>query len=394
MRFEDFSHIANAGTIAPGQMANVQDYGADPTGTQDSTLSLQRACDENQHVFLPPGRYMVSQVTIKSNVTLQGAGSHSSVILAASPTGNVLTFAGCGWTLRDLMFDSLQDRADGAYVYSGGDFATIQNLAMTRQYTGIELDGTWTADIRNITAYNGTPEETAAGGAVIRLGRTCYTGPVHISGISARPESETRQPSSCIALGWVDVVSISDALIIWHRKELLIAPEGKQFAALIEVTNCCFDTAENGMFVQPRNGARVLRCGFANTWFGAHQSGDGIVVDGSDGVATGLQFTNCMFLHNRGNGISVTGSGADGLYFSNCFSSSNTGDGLLAAQGARNIVWTGGVLGQCHEGGPNLGYGCAAQPGCGVRIINAGLGGNQKGTMSDPGGTIICAGTY
>lgn len=374
-------------------MANAVSYGADPTGTADSTAALQKACNENRHVYLPTGTYRVTALNMQESVTLQGAGNHNTVILSSVPTGNVITFSADGWNLRDLAFDSIGDRTDGAYVFSDANYASIANITVSRQYIGIDLDGCWTADLQNIIAYDGTPEEIAAGGAVIRLGNTQYTGPVHIRGLSAKTSSAERQPTSCITMGWVDVVSLSDVLIIWHRKELLITPKKKQFAALIEVTNCCFDTAENGMYICPQSGARVLRCGFANTWFGAHQTGGGIVVDGSDGAVTGLQFTNCMFLHNHGNGVSVFGSGSDGLYFSNCFSSANTGSGLFTADGAANIIWSGGVLGACHEGGGNMEYGYTTQPSCSGRILHASLKGNHLGTADDRTGAFETFGT-
>ncbi|MDR1703462.1 MAG: glycoside hydrolase family 55 protein [Clostridiales bacterium] len=371
--------------------ANVLDYGADPRGKEDSTEAIQKACNENKHVYLPTGIYKISALSIFGSVTLQGAGNNVTTIKTTNLTDNVITFKSDGWNLKDLKFDASNDRTGGAYVYSSANYASIQNVSLTRHYIGFDLDGCWSVDIQNINSFDGTPHETAEGGAAIRLGHTSYTGPINIRGMMARPADGSRQPTSCITMGHVDVVHISDVLIIHHRKEVMITPKDMQFAALIEITNCCFDTAESGIFIQPTGGARVLRCGIANTWFGAH-SGDAMVIDASDGVVTGLQFTNAMFLANRGNGVTITGSGTDGIFFSNSFSGGNLGHGLYVAEGAKNIVWSGGVIGATHELNGNVKYGYTAEKGCSGSIINTILTGNTEGVSDDPSGAFKTSG--
>ena len=122
----------------------------------------------------------------------------------------------------------------------------------------------------------------------------------------AWPFALDKQPSTAITMKHVDVVSITDTLLIGHTKDVLIAPQKDQFAALIEVTNSCFDTATSGLCIEPKEGGRVLRNGFANTWFGAH-CGDGMVIDGTAGTVPGAQFTNCMFMGNGGDGVKIVG---------------------------------------------------------------------------------------
>ncbi len=383
--------------------ASVLDYGADPTGVLNSTAAIQRACDENSSIFFPAGTYLLDTVTVTGSTTLCGAGDGATVLKTTNLTDNVLTFRDHGWHIRDMKFDAAEDRIGGAYIYAAwkenreftasrrpgaANFASLSDLAFTRQYIGIELDGCWSVNIANITAFDGTSHETAAGGCIIRLGRTTYTGPIHIRGLTARTCGPERQPTAGIHMGHVDVVAISDALLIYHRSNLLITPGKNQFAALIEVCNSCLDTAYHGMTVAPTAGGRVLRCGFTNTWFGAHKE-DAVVIDGTDGTVTGLQFSNCMFLCNAENGISVAGSGVDGLYFSNSFISGNLGCGLLASRGARDIVWNGGVIGVSHElPNGNVGYGCKAESGSRVRFALARLTGNQAGAILESGGKV------
>ncbi len=367
--------------------ANVLDYGADPTGHEDSTVAVKEALRHSKHVYFPAGAYLIDRLTISGSVTLSGDGHNCSVIRTSNLTDHVITFRDSGWHVRDLKFDAVSNRTDGAYIFSGGDFASVENVSFNRQYVGVDLDGSWSVNLSNITAYDGTPHEIAPGGAIIRLGKHAYTGPIHIRGLTAKPSGASLQPSSGIWMGYVDVVSISDALIIWHRNDIEIAPSGRQFAALVEITNSCLDTAAHGIVVAPESGARVLRCGVANTWFGAHTS-DAAIMNGSDGTVTGLQFTNCMFLANGGDGVKVSGQGVDGLYFSNSFSGGNRGCGLSLSNGAQNVFWTGGVLGACHELNGNAAYGYHAEAGCSGRIALADLTGNGAGAGEDAQGAI------
>lgn len=60
-----FSPTPIAAVVAPGRYINVLDYGADPTGTADSTAALQVAFNaarsSGRSVYLPSGTFLVSQ---------------------------------------------------------------------------------------------------------------------------------------------------------------------------------------------------------------------------------------------------------------------------------------------------------------------------------------------
>jgi len=57
-----------------GSAVNVLDYGADPTGTDDSTAAIQAAIDASSDVYIPEGDYLVtSQITIGSRTHISGA---------------------------------------------------------------------------------------------------------------------------------------------------------------------------------------------------------------------------------------------------------------------------------------------------------------------------------
>lgn len=366
---------------------NVLDYGADSTGHNDCTEAIKMALKDSRFLYFPKGTYLIDKLSISGSVTLQGAGNNSTILKTSDLTGNVLNFKDDGWHVKDMKFSATEYRTAGAYIFSGSSDASIENVSIENHYIGFDLDGAINVNITNTTARKATPEAHAAGGAAIRLGNNAYTGQINIRGMFAWPAALDQQPSTAITLKHVDVVSISDALLIGHTKDVLIAPGYKQFAALIEVTNSCFDTATSGLCVEPTDGGRVLRNGFSNIWFGAH-SGDGMVIDGTQGTVPGMQFTNCMFMGNGGEGVKIYGEGVNGVYFSNCFSSSNVKNGLSIAMKAQNIVWTGGVIGASHEAGDNRAYGYYAEDGCSGKIMLTDLRGNSLGAGKDEAGCI------
>lgn len=55
-------------SMIDGRLANVLDYGADPTGAADSTVAIQTAIDNNNAVFIPEGTYRCDNtITIMSS---------------------------------------------------------------------------------------------------------------------------------------------------------------------------------------------------------------------------------------------------------------------------------------------------------------------------------------
>lgn len=65
-----------------GAVANILDYGADPTGVSDSTTAIQTALDDNLVIYVPTGTYLVSTINIPhaNNVRIFGDGMALSIL--------------------------------------------------------------------------------------------------------------------------------------------------------------------------------------------------------------------------------------------------------------------------------------------------------------------------
>jgi hypothetical protein len=146
----DFEQVAPPARQPPGSLS-VLSFGADPTGTTDSTAAIQNAINagSSQHrvVYLPPGDYTVTAHLMVNNVTLTGAGEWYTVLhgagvgvygdAAPTPSTNVhlSNFA---------IFGEVTERVDSADVNGiGGALAdsTISNLWIQHTKVGMWLTG-------------------------------------------------------------------------------------------------------------------------------------------------------------------------------------------------------------------------------------------------------------
>lgn len=147
----DFERVGPA-LRRPGGSLSVDDFGADPTGTADSTEAVQRAIDAGRTagtpVWIPAGTYRVTGHLAVDRVTLTGAGPWYSILqgpdvglygnAAPNPSSDVhlANFAVFGDTTGRN--DSVADSGIGGAL---GDGSTVDNLWIRHTKTGIWLDG-------------------------------------------------------------------------------------------------------------------------------------------------------------------------------------------------------------------------------------------------------------
>lgn len=84
--------------------SSVADKGAKGDGATDDTAAFTAAFADSTTVYVPPGTYIVSGVSIPTNGTLFGAGVASILKLKAA-TANAVVSVGTSGTLRDLQID-------------------------------------------------------------------------------------------------------------------------------------------------------------------------------------------------------------------------------------------------------------------------------------------------
>lgn len=72
-------------SMISGAAANILDFGADPTGVNDSTAAIQAAQQASKYVYCPPGDYSIAGLRIYDQVNLFGAGYENTRFLQRDP---------------------------------------------------------------------------------------------------------------------------------------------------------------------------------------------------------------------------------------------------------------------------------------------------------------------
>jgi len=86
-------------SMISGAVANVLDFGADPTGATDSRTAIQNAVNAAKEVFFPPGEYLVSSsINLPNGTWLQGVGGFQNT---ATDRISKINFTGTsGWAFQ------------------------------------------------------------------------------------------------------------------------------------------------------------------------------------------------------------------------------------------------------------------------------------------------------
>ncbi|MDQ1547708.1 MAG: hypothetical protein QOH69_2612 [Actinomycetota bacterium] len=184
----DFEQVAAAASQPAGSVS-VVNYGADPTGANDSTSAFQSAVNANTGgtVWIPAGTFKVTSHIIVNNVTVIGAGMWYSNVTgtgvgfygnyAPNPSSNVhlSNFAITG---------NVQERDDSAQVNGVGGAlsnSTVSNIWIEHTKVGAWMDGPMTGltfsgmRIRDTTAdgvnfHNGVTNSTVTNSDLRELG--------------------------------------------------------------------------------------------------------------------------------------------------------------------------------------------------------------------------------
>jgi hypothetical protein len=130
-------------SMISGAVANVLDFGADPTGVADSTSAIQAAINVNGAVFLPTGTYKTtSTLTLASKTQLFGAGSSSVISYTGSSDAIYSTSGGAGNNYKTISQLKILSSTGGTAIHIVDEYHTyINNVYIDGNYTGFNISG-------------------------------------------------------------------------------------------------------------------------------------------------------------------------------------------------------------------------------------------------------------
>ena len=144
------------------RVVNVNDYGADPTGQEDSTEAFKKAfADGNRHVHMTEGTYITkSGFKVPSNIILSGAGKENTILKVSDDAPREVV----GISNRDLDgtakniilegfdVDGNKGRFNERYVSSGIQYEHPKPAGGSLS-SAVRLAGVTNGQVRDVRAY-------------------------------------------------------------------------------------------------------------------------------------------------------------------------------------------------------------------------------------------------
>lgn len=290
------------------------DFGAVGDGVANDTTAINNAftsaASSKAPVYFPPGEYKVTNlnpITATSSWTpyIFGAGKTASTIVTSSATGDIMFIGGAAANtsvIRDLGFSASVTRTGGSSLNISSSACYIQNLDIRKCFWGINSD----ADAIFIDGvdFNLHEANAVANSQYIRIDNVsaaCYIDKI-MTGVC------TVQPTYAINVIGAGCFMLTNANILRGGTCLNMSPTGGAGVFSSHICNCIFDTSTKGIAINPGSSSNVNRTTIVNTWWGGHNSDNGMeVIPTGTGNVNGLHISNCMGPANA-NGIWLAGN--------------------------------------------------------------------------------------
>lgn len=392
----DFEDVA-APVAQPAGSVSVTDFGADPTGTKESsgafTAAIASALGQGKAVWIPPGRFTIDKhLVLNSNVTLEGAGPWYSVLTGngIGLYGNAAPKPSLGVHLSDFAIEGSVDARDDAAQLNGiggamGGGSTISNVWIEHTKVGIWLDGPFDG----LTISNCRIDDTTADGINLHDGITHaaitndFIRNTGDDGIAAWSE-QNPDTDNVISFDTVEVPILANNIAIYGGADNAVTDDvvsdtqtqgggihvANRFKAvpLAGTTTIARDTALRTGVLDPN-----WKYGVGALWFWADDSPmDGAVrvrdVDLIDSSYEGLQFAGASVSNVTFTNVRIAGAGTFALQLESHGDASFenvVATDIGAPSGIYDCLFTGGTTSAftIHDAGGNSGW--QTKPYCG-----------------------------
>lgn len=362
-----------------GAPANVLAFGADPTGTDDSTTAIQAALDSGGAIYFPSGDY---KITSALNVTVQGTSiSGTNItdcrIMQSTLDEAIFEIAVDDVEICNLSLDYSGTPTAGATVFNcTGANPYFHNFKINRCHQGLKLIGSIIGMFHDFKIYN-----FVSSGIYIDNSADLFFNNFIVDAITITNGS----------LGNIFINNFAEA-ICFNNGDVLNGFYSLQTAADVDVqgsvpahnnfSNVYFDGSAQGCYLD-----KCYTTEFVNCWFSC-----GIDTPGYPGLnlrkTDALTFTNTRFNGCGSHGCNVSAT-ASRTTFTSCqflgnsrIAGSNVASGLFFAGNANNTTVLGCTFRNTYFAGTQK-YGIEISNGCGqLTITNNNVQGNGTAGIS------------
>jgi len=308
-------------SMITGEVANVLDFGADPTGVSDSSAAIQAAITARQQVYIPQGVYRINTALTPSNAqSIFGDGVNQTRLRAGTVGMTVIDFPSGSYSnviIKNLTIEG-DAKADRGISFIGSVQGAVSNCEFNNitiagcidyQFYGenltycvwdrVAFDGLngdyglflrecFSSEIKNSLMYNGNAANMITDGcSIVNFSNTHFF-------------NEATNPSPALV-----IVDNSNACAF---VDCTFEPQGNanvSYNVVLKDTNPAFPNCTDNAFT---------RCQF----IGGGGTSNGCVAIGTAGFVYKTRFTECGFIKPTGfSSINLTAQ--DQTSFSRCY---------------------------------------------------------------------------
>ncbi len=368
---------------------NVKWFGAkgnfDGLTGDDDTDAIKAAAKASDFIFLPPGRYKLSDElpNVGTSALYVGAGMNCTELVQTALGKKIFSFTGQWGGFRDLSLDYSGTPSVGATaVYSTSANLSAQNFHIKRCHIGIEVTIGPAQLFKQFFIDN-----YAHVGIFAHKNNDCYFANFILDA----------KNSTNGALGGIRLFNKSEAMFFSSGSVLngvySLTTDADSYTegfrpAYNKFTSIYFDSASLGCDID-----KMVESAFIGAWFSGGRSGAGLpgctlLQTDSISFSAGSSFFNC-----GGHGLHIRNASArtsvsDSYFESNSISSGpGVSHGVFLEQGTSDFMLTGNFCRNGLYSGGQQGFGIYIATGSSARYIvkNNNLGGNAIGGMFDGG---------
>lgn len=281
--------------MTSGAVVNVLDYGADPTGTADSTSAINAAIAAGNHIYFPSGTYDYSgTLSIPDGKVIEGAAVSDTNINFTNAAVDAVQFYGINLVIKNITVTGglrglkAGDEAGGPDDNPAREMLIEKVFFVNQASHGIDIQKGWSNYFKEVKVFN-------PAGSAVRFG-TGFTNSTKFEGLRV---SDIGSQYTILFNGSTSrSVEFNHCIIEGNANATSRGFYSDTGSTLVGITlkECYFET-HTGYFID-----------FSNT------TNYGILVDGCDFVGdligingpTGLSIQNCSFTGDPGSGYFIS----------------------------------------------------------------------------------------
>lgn len=348
--------------VTPG-FFNVLDYGADNTGTNDTTSAIQNAINSipsGAVLFFPSGTYKVSStITLSNPVTLSALSAiNTCVIQTSSATADVFSLTSGNITFIGLSITTSVTRTAGYHINVTGLLSSVYltNLYLSGWFSGINASFASGA-IRDcsLAAPAGTSSiaifvDNGGGATMDNVVCSSIAGVTAAAGLVIK-KSNGVLVSQCQFYGFANCIDI--------------VPTGAVITAECYFHQCYIDNllqtgATQCIQVLAGASSSIFDVKFTDCWISGGTGTGCLLATTGGGSLDGVVFTGCDFNQNRQYGLAINDSGVTNVKVLNCFIDGNgaagTFDGIVIGASVGHFSIIGNRIGNALRQVGNTGH--------------------------------------